>query len=126
MTYSQVDDMVAEIGVPYEYYQFPKGTAQSCPFVCFYFTGSADFLADNVNYVPIRPLVIELYTDAKDFAMEATVEAVLNSHGLVFERSEAYIEVERMNMVSYVTTVVITPEAEPAEAPAAESSAEEE
>lgn len=126
MTYSQVDDMVAEIGVPYAYFQFPEGTAQSCPFVCFYFAGSVDFLADDANYQPIRQLIVELYTDAKDFAMEATVEAVLTAHGLVFARSEAYIDVEKMNMVSYATAIVVTPEPEPAEPPAAESPAEEE
>lgn len=125
MTYSQVDELVAEIGVPYSYWQFTQDTAQPCPFVCFYFTGSGDFLADNVNYVPIRPLVIELYTDAKDYAMEAAVEAVLTSHGLVFTRSESYIEVERMNMVTYVTEIVVTPEPETAEAPAEEPAEEE-
>lgn len=110
MTYKQVDDMVAEIGVPYSYYQFPQGTAQSCPFVCFFFTGSEDLAADNVNYAAIRPLTIELYTDEKDFAMEAAVEAVLTAHELAFTREEAYIDTEKMNMVSYSTTVVVTPE----------------
>lgn len=125
MTYSEVDELVAEIGAPYSYWQFPQGTAKPCPFVCFYFSGSGDFLADNVNYVPIRPLVIELYTDAKDYAMEAAVEAVLTSHQLVFSRSEAYIAVERMNMVTYVTEIVVTPEPETAEAPAEEPAEED-
>ena len=110
MTYAQVDDLVAEIGVPYAYYQFREGTAQSCPFVCFYFTDSNDFLADDCNYAPIRPLIIELYTDVKDFALEATVEAALNGAGLVYERSESYIDSERMNMVAYSMQVIITEE----------------
>lgn len=110
MTYKQVDDMVAEIGVPYSYYQFPQGTAQACPFVCFFFAGSEDLAADNVNYAAIRPLVIELYTDDKDFAMEAAVEAVLTAHELPFMREEAYIDTEKMNQVSYTTAIVVTPE----------------
>lgn len=108
MTYQQVATMVASIGVPYAYYQFPEGTAQPTPFVCFYFDNSDDLVADNTNYQRIRPLVIELYTDNKDFALEATVESVLNRAGLVYSRAESWIDSERMNMVSYTTSVVIT------------------
>lgn len=108
MTYEQVATMVSSIGVPYAYYQFPEGTAQPTPFVCFYFEGSNDLGADNTNFQRIRPLTIELYTDNKDFALEATVESVLNSAGLVYSREEAWIDSERMNMVSYTTSVVIT------------------
>ncbi len=108
MTYQEVATMVASIGVPYAYYQFPEGTAQPTPFVCFYFDNSDDLVADNTNYQRIRPLVIELYTDNKDFALEATVESVLNRAGLVYSRAESWIDSERMNMVAYTMSVVIT------------------
>lgn len=102
--------MVSEIGVPYAYYQFPDETDQSPPFVCFFFTGSDDLKADNTNYQRIRPLAIELYTDNKDFALEQTVENVLNQRGLVYDREESYIDSERMNMVVYTTDIIITEE----------------
>lgn len=108
MTYQQVATMVASIGVPYAYYQFPEGTAQPTPFVCFYFDSSNDMYADDTNYQKIRPLTIELYTDNKDFALEATVEGILSSNGLTFARSESYIDSERMNMVVYTADVIIT------------------
>lgn len=108
MTYQEVATMVASIGVPYAYYQFPEGTAQSTPFVCFYFDGSRDLMADDTNYQKIRPLTIELYTDNKDFSLEETVEGVLSSNGLTFARSESWIDSERMNMVAYTTDVIIT------------------
>lgn len=100
--------MVASIGVPYAYYQFPEGTEQPTPFVCFYFDGSNDLFADDTNYQKIRPLTIELYTDNKDFTLEATVEGILSSNGLTFVRSESWIDSERMNMVAYTTDVIIT------------------
>lgn len=108
MTYQQVATMVASIGVPYAYYQFPEGTAVAPPFVCFYFSGSNDLYADDKNYQHIRPLTIELYTDNKDFTLEATVEGVLASNGLTYARSESWIDSERMNMVAYTTDVIIT------------------
>lgn len=108
MTYQQVATMVASIGVPYAYYQFPEGTAVAPPFVCFYFEGSDDLYADDKNYQRIRPLTIELYTDNKDFSLEATVEGILTSNGLTYARNESWIESERMNMVAYTANVIIT------------------
>ena len=71
MTYQEVKQMVESIGIPYAYYQFPEGTDQPCPFICFYFTGSNDLAADDTNYQRIRPLAIELYTDNKDFTSDS-------------------------------------------------------
>ena len=110
MTYQEVATMVASIGVPYAYYQFPEGTAQPTPFVCFYFDNSDDLVADNTNYQRIRPLVIELYTDNKDFAAEENVETALNSAGLVYSRSETFIDSERLYEVIFSTEIVITDE----------------
>lgn len=110
MTYKKVATMVAGIGLPYAYYQFPEGTAQACPFICFYFTNSNDLAADDTNYQKIRPLAIELYTDNKDFTTEAAVESALNSNGLVYAREETYLDSERMYMVTYTTEIVITEE----------------
>lgn len=110
MTYKEIATMVAAIGVPYAYYQFPDGTDQACPFVCFFFEGSDDFIADGTNYQRIRPLSIELYTDAKDFELEETVESLLNSYGLVYDREETYLDSEHMNMVTYTADVLINDE----------------
>lgn len=110
MTYRQVATMINSIGIPYAYYQFPDGTGQACPFVCFFFSDSNDLAADDTNYKKIRTLNIELYTDNKDFALEETVETVLNSNGLVYDRSESYLDSERMFMVVYTTDILVTEE----------------
>lgn len=110
MTYRQVATMINSIGIPYAYYQFPDGTAQACPFICFFFSDSNDLAAENTNYKKIRLLNIELYTDNKDFALEETVETVLNSNGLVYDRSESYLDSERMFMVVYTTDILVTEE----------------
>lgn len=107
MTYRQVATMINSIGIPYAYYQFPDGTGQACPFVCFFFSDSNDLAADDTNYQKIRTLNIELYTDNKDFALEETVETVLNSNGLVYDRSESYLDSERMFMVVYTTDILV-------------------
>lgn len=104
--------MVQSIGVPFAYYQFSKDTAQPCPFICFYYEASYDFAADNTNYQKIRPLTLELYTDEKDFALEAIVEHTMSAHGLFYTRDESYIDSEKMYMVVYTTQIVLTEEIE--------------
>lgn len=108
MTYQEVKTMVASIGLPYAYYQFTNDTAVAPPFVCFYFDESADEPADNKNWAKIRTLYIELYTDAKDFSLESTVESVLTNNDQFYSRSEEYLDSERMMMVVYQMQVVIT------------------
>lgn len=110
MTTQEVATMVAEIGIPSGYYQLPDNTEQTTPFVCFFYSGDNDFKADDSNYQKIEHLIIELYTDNKDFALEQTVESVLASHGMVWTRDEEWIESERMLEVVYEMDVVITSE----------------
>lgn len=110
MTYQEVSDMIASIGLPFAYYQFQNDTGISPPFICFLFSGSDDLAADNTNYQRIRPLEIELYTDSKDFALEQTVESVLNQNGLVYSRQETALDSERMYMVTFSTQIVISEE----------------
>lgn len=110
MTYKEIAKMVEEIGYPYAYYQFDEGTAKAPPFICFYYPQRDDFLADDSNYSQITELVIELYTDNKDFTAEAAVEAALEAAEIVYEKDEAYIDSERMYMITYTTEVTINAE----------------
>lgn len=108
MTYKAIADMIATIGLPYAYYEFPDGTQQEPPFIVFYYPESDDLFADNANYVGIRRLYVELYTNEKDFDKEATVESVLSSNGLSYRKIETYIGTERMFQITYETEVIIS------------------
>ena len=110
MTFKEIATMLSGINIPYAYYQFEEGTAIEPPFICFYFVENNDFTADNTNYQKIERLVVELYTDQKDFTLEQTVETTLNNNGIVFRRFETPIPSEHMNMVSFEADVVITDE----------------
>ena len=107
MTFKEVSDMVKSIGLPYAYYEFPDGTDQAPPFVCFFFPESDDFFADNQNYVGIRRLYVELYTDNKDVQQEITVESVLISNNLTYRKVEEYIDSEKMWQITYEMEVII-------------------
>lgn len=112
MTYQEVKELVAGIGLPYAYYQFPDGTGQIPPFVCWFFAGSDDFEADDRNYQPIRTLNLEIYTDQKDFDLEMEVEALLDERDLPYYKEETYIKDQRLFMTSYEMEVYITKQKE--------------
>lgn len=104
--------MIAGFGLPYAYYQFDKETAKPPPFICFYYPRSSDFLADNINYQKIRQLVIELYTDNKDFILEDNIETGLTESGLVYVKTETYLDDEEMYEVAYEVSVIVESEQE--------------
>lgn len=107
MTYEDITAMIALVGVDFAYYQFPDDSGKQPPFICFYYPSSPDFYADNKNYQRIENLTIELYTDEKDFDLEAQLESALTEAGLAYSRDETYIDSERMHMTTYNTEVVI-------------------
>ena len=107
MTVREVNQLIESIGPPSVYYQFPEGTEQKTPFICWYFPNSADVLADNTIYKKKNALVIELYTDYKNFSLEHEIEAALLDAGLVFTWDDSYIDTERMHMTTYYTEVFI-------------------
>lgn len=122
MTHAEIKTMLASVGVPTAYYQFPEDTGQQPPFICFFYNYNNDFLADDTNYQKIEHLIVELYTDNKDFELEAAVEAALSLHGLVYTRDEEYLGSEQMYEVVYEMDVVIT---EPAAGPTAAETEEQ-
>lgn len=107
MTYSQIDAMIGEVGLPYAYYQFPE-TGQQPPFICWMLDGIDDLYADNINYQRIVVLAVELYTEEKDYEKEAAVEAVLAAHGMSYGMAEQYIDSEDMHETVYTMEIVIT------------------
>ena len=107
MRYQELNEMIASIGLPYAYYQFPKGTGQAPPFICFFYSGDNDFIAENQNYVKIEQLAVELYTNFWDDKLEARVETALKNAGLVYQRERVVLDSEKLFETIYTTEVLI-------------------
>ena len=105
-TPEKVNTLLASMGLPYAYYQFPEGTGQEPPFLCFFYPEDSDFYADDKPCIRERRIALELYTNEKDFTLEARVEDALAQNGLAFTREETYLASERMYMVSYEMTAL--------------------
>ena len=105
MTHEEVMQMIDETGIPYAYDHFAEGESPDPPFICFLFPGSDNFSADNIVYAAFENLNIELYTDEKNPELEASVETVLKEHELFWQKSEVWIESEKLYEVLYQMTV---------------------
>ena len=93
--------MLEEMGLPFAYHHFAEGESPEPPFVCYLLPGSNNFSADGKVYYKINEVHIELYTDWKDLAVEQGVEAVLDEHGVFYNKSEVWIESEKLYEVLY-------------------------
>nr|DAJ01106.1 MAG TPA: tail completion protein [Caudoviricetes sp.] len=93
--------MLNEMGIPFAYDHFAEGESPEPPFICYLLPQSDHFSADGKVYYKISGVHIELYTDIKDLSVEQKVEAVLDTHGIFYEKSEVWIESERLYEVLY-------------------------
>ena len=105
MSHEEVMTMLSELDIPSAYDHFAEGESPEPPFICFLFPGSDNFSADNIVYAAFEELHIELYTDEKDPELEANVESVLSEHELFWQKTEVWIESEKLYEVLYRMTV---------------------
>ena len=108
MTYTEIKEMLEEAELPLAYDHFAEGESPDPPYLVFLFPASDNFAADGRVYQRIDQLDIELYTDMKDPTLEKRLEAVLDKHGIFYEKTETWIESERLYEVLYSTEVLRT------------------
>ena len=93
--------ILSEIQIPFAYHHFAEGESPEPPFICYLLPGSNNFSADGKVYYKINEVHIELYTDLKDLAVERQLEDVLDEHGIFYNKSETWIESEKLYEVLY-------------------------
>jgi hypothetical protein len=93
--------LMEEIGLPFAYDHFAEGESPDPPFITFLLPGSDNFADDGKIYWKITEVHIELYTDEKNPETEALVEAVLDAHEIFYDKSEVWIESEKLYEVLY-------------------------
>jgi hypothetical protein len=105
MTYDDITNMLKEAGLPLAYDHFAEGESPEPPFLIFLFPGSDNMFADNGVYFKISQLNMELYTDKKEPELEEKLEDILTAHEIPWEKSEVWIDSEKMYEVLYQTEI---------------------
>ena len=85
-------DLLTEIGLPFAYDHFAEGESPDPPFITFLIPGSDNFSADGRVYLKV---------DEKNPETEHLVEDVLDAHDIFYEKTEVWIESERLYEVLY-------------------------
>lgn len=93
--------MLGEMQIPFAYDHFAEGESPESPFICYLLPGSDNFAADGKVYFKINEVRIEMYTDFKDIALESRVEDVLDRHEIFYNKSETWIQSEKLYEVMY-------------------------
>ena len=93
--------IIKAMGIPFAYDHFAEGETVNPPFICYLLPDSDNFAADGKVYFKANEVHIELYTDTKDLSVEQQVETVLDEHGIFYDRSEVWIESEKLYEVLY-------------------------
>lgn len=108
MTMEELVAMLQKTGIPFAYDHFAEGESPDSPFICYLLPGSNNFAADGRVYFKINQVRIELYTDSKDLAVEAKMETVLDDSGIFYNKSEVWIQSEKLYEVLYSFEVPAT------------------
>ena len=101
MTLNEIATLLRGLGLPLAYHHFAEGEAPDPPFLVYLSPGSDNFAADGRVYFKVTQIDIELYTDMKDPALEERLESLLDGAGLFYEKTESFIESERLYEVLY-------------------------
>ena len=101
MTLEDFVGILDETGIPFAYDHFAEGESPEPPFICYLLQGSDNFAADGQVYFRISEVRVELYTDRKAPDVEAKVEAALDAAGIFYNKSEVWIQSEKLYEVLY-------------------------
>lgn len=101
MTIENLVEMLQELKIPFAYDHFAEGESPEPPFICYLIPGSDNFAADGRVYFKLNEVRIEMYTDFKDISLESRVEDVLDRHEIFYNKSETWIQSEKLYEVMY-------------------------
>ena len=93
--------ILQEIQLPFAYDHFAEGESPEPPFICYLLPGSDNFAADGQVYYKINEVHIELYSDSKAPALENRVEDVFDKNEIFYNKSEVWIESEKLYEILY-------------------------
>ena len=95
-------EIIKEIGLPSAYHHFAERESPNTPFLIYLIPSSDNFSADGMVYFKANEVHIEVYMDYKSPDIEEKIEAVLDEHGIFYNKTEVYIESEKLYEVLYI------------------------
>lgn len=85
--------------LPVAYMKFDH--PQKPPYVIYRSITTNNVAADNMVFSVIEDYMIELYSNARDLISEGKIENALNQNKIFWNRSQTYIDSEKLNLAAY-------------------------
>lgn len=104
MTLAELRTLLTATGYPVAYSHFKAPPKP--PYLVYLFAYDNDLKADNINYVEISHMQVELYTTLKDEVAEGKVQTELKNARIPYEKSEEYLDSEDLFQVVYDINIV--------------------
>ena len=102
MTLQETYARLQTLGIPVAYRVFKS--AQEPQFLVYYLDNSRKHGADSLNLISDDNIIIELYTDSKNIALEKQIESLFSDVEL--SKIESWIEDENLLMIAYEFTTI--------------------
>lgn len=102
MTLIDTYTRLGTLNKPLAYLAFKS--AQNPPYIVYYESGSNFHGSDEKNYIKDMTVVIELYSESKDMALEKQIESLFSDVEL--SKIESWIEDENLLMIAYEFTTI--------------------
>lgn len=99
MTEKELKNLLEISGIPFRYNHW--NSKQPLPFGVYYFPSTDNLAADGIVYNSVQNCIVELYTKDKSPQTEKALENVLTGAEIYFEKTEVYINAEKMYQISY-------------------------
>lgn len=110
MTQQELYQALKSLGLPVTYSHWVEGDPNNPPppppYLAYRYAYSSDIMADNQNYVGRGNWQVELYSENKDLANEAKIEALFKSLRLPFTKVETWLASEGLRQVIYEVQLI--------------------
>jgi len=100
MTEQELYSLLTTLHLPVAYDHFTTPN-EVPPFILYRNVESTTLKADDRTYKKINNYIIDLITDIKDVDIEESVEELLDSNHLPYDKEEDYIDNERIYQIRY-------------------------
>lgn len=99
MTLEEFYQQLLLFDVPVAYRVFEE--EQTPPYIIYFRMNDDGVDADDRTYFKVPHIRLELYTLARDIALEARIEALMDTNDIPYECDEVYIESEKLTETIY-------------------------
>ena len=88
MNHKYIYDLLKTLNIPVAYDHFSSGKTKVPPFIAYREITPETFKADSITYYRPYEFEIELVTEKKDIALEQTIEDLLTTNNIPYDKSD--------------------------------------